>query len=48
MEQNRKPRQNPMQLQPSSFNKGAKICVGEKIASSTNGAGKTEYPPAED
>jgi hypothetical protein len=28
--------------------KEPKICVREKIASSTNSAGKTEFPPAED
>jgi hypothetical protein len=25
-----------------------KICVGENIASSTNGTGKAGFPPAED
>jgi hypothetical protein len=28
--------------------KESKICVGEKIASSTNGAGKTGFTPAKD
>jgi hypothetical protein len=30
------------------FHKGAKICIGEKIGSSANGAGKTGFPVAED
>jgi hypothetical protein len=30
------------------FNKGAQNAIGEKIASSINGAGKNGYPPAED
>jgi hypothetical protein len=28
--------------------KEPKPCIGEKIASSTNGVGKIGYPPAED
>jgi hypothetical protein len=28
--------------------KETKICIGEKVTSSTNGAGKTVFPPAED
>jgi hypothetical protein len=28
--------------------KKPKICIGEKMTSSTNGAGKTGLPPAED
>jgi hypothetical protein len=30
------------------FDKSAKICIGEKIISSTNGLGKTGFPPAEE
>jgi hypothetical protein len=29
------------------FDKEPKICAGEKIASSTNDAGKSRFPPAE-
>jgi hypothetical protein len=34
-----------MQLQPFVLDQ---VCIGEKIASSTNGADKTGYLPAED
>jgi hypothetical protein len=49
MEQNRIPRNTPIQLQPSDiFAKRPKIYSGEKIASSTNGTQKTAYLLAED
>jgi hypothetical protein len=37
-----------MQLQLCGFDKGARICAGEKTAFSTNGAGKTEYLPVDE
>ena len=37
---------NPNKYNFLILNKGAKICNGEKIASSTNGAGKTGKPNA--
>ena len=40
MEQNRDPRNKPMYLQPINLQNEARIHNGEKIVSSTNGAGK--------
>jgi hypothetical protein len=45
---NRRPWNKPTQLQPSNLRKGPKICIQKKIAFSTNGAGKTRFPPVED
>jgi hypothetical protein len=47
VEQNRGPRYKSTQLCPTYFDKGTKTYNGKNIASSTNGAGKSGYLPAE-
>jgi hypothetical protein len=42
------PDTNPHNYSHLVSTKESKICIGEKTASSTNGAGKTGYSPAED
>jgi hypothetical protein len=49
MEPNRRSRNKPTQLQPFDFlTKEPKAYIGQKPASSTNGAGKTVYLPVKD
>jgi hypothetical protein len=35
-------------MKSTDFQQSPKMCIGEKIVFSTNGAGKTGFPPAED
>jgi hypothetical protein len=42
------PDMNPCSYSHLCFDKGAKTCIGEKIVSSTNGAGKAGYLPVQD
>jgi hypothetical protein len=48
MEQNRRPRQKFIPLQPTDMTKATKIHDGEMTASSTNVSWKTGYPHARD
>jgi hypothetical protein len=48
MDQNRRPRHKPTQLQLTHFDKGVQTHNGEKTASTTDVAWKSGYPYVED